>query len=129
VDCQYVDKPADPGAGPSGWNGHRPKHQPTKRIHDFHQPGSCRRHRRRLVRGRRRTARALAADGYRVALLGRRADWIKALAIEADVIDRDALVAAADRVRREFGRGVIDAQLAELKDWENTSLSTDLSSS
>jgi len=45
------------------------------------------------------------------------------------VIDRDALVAAADRVRREFGRGVIDAQLAELKDWENTSLSTDLSSS
>jgi NADP-dependent 3-hydroxy acid dehydrogenase YdfG len=59
------------------------------------------------------TARALSADGHRVALLARRVDRIKALAdelgdgalaIEADVTDRDALVAAADRVRQEFGR-------------------------
>ncbi len=58
------------------------------------------------------TARALNASGYRVALLARRVDRIKALAqelgagaiaIEADVTDRDALVAAADRVQEEFG--------------------------
>lgn len=58
-------------------------------------------------------ARALAADGYRVALLARRVDRIKALAdefgngalaIEADVTDRDALVPAANRVEQEFGR-------------------------
>jgi NADP-dependent 3-hydroxy acid dehydrogenase YdfG len=58
------------------------------------------------------TARALAAAGYRVALLARRVDRINALAdelgdgalaIEADVTDRDALVAAADRVQQEFG--------------------------
>ena len=58
------------------------------------------------------TARALAAAGYRVALLARRADRIQALAdelgdsalaIEADVTDRDALVAAAQRVREELG--------------------------
>lgn len=58
------------------------------------------------------TARALSANGYRVALLARRADRIRALAdelgagaiaIEADVTDRDALVAAADRVQRELG--------------------------
>ena len=58
------------------------------------------------------TARALAVDGHRVALLARRADPIKALAdelgggaidIEADVTDRDSIVAAADRVQRELG--------------------------
>jgi NADP-dependent 3-hydroxy acid dehydrogenase YdfG len=58
------------------------------------------------------TARALAADGHRVALLARRADRIQALADElgdgaiaigADVTDRDALVAAAQRVHGELG--------------------------
>lgn len=58
------------------------------------------------------TARSLHAAGYRVALLARRTDRIKALAdelgdgalaISADVTDRDALLAAADRVRQEFG--------------------------
>ena len=58
------------------------------------------------------TARALVADGNRVALLARRADRIRALAselgdasiaIEADVTDRDSLVRAAERVRSEMG--------------------------
>jgi NADP-dependent 3-hydroxy acid dehydrogenase YdfG len=60
------------------------------------------------------TARALAADGHRVALLARRGDRIeqlaeelggpdRALALIADVTDRDALVAAADRVQDAFG--------------------------
>jgi NADP-dependent 3-hydroxy acid dehydrogenase YdfG len=57
------------------------------------------------------TARALAADGHRVALLARRADRIQALAdeldgaiaVQADVTDRDSLVAAAERVRAELG--------------------------
>jgi NADP-dependent 3-hydroxy acid dehydrogenase YdfG len=58
------------------------------------------------------TARALGAAGYRVALLARRADRIQALAdelgngaiaIEADVTDRDSLVAAAQRVKAELG--------------------------
>jgi NADP-dependent 3-hydroxy acid dehydrogenase YdfG len=58
------------------------------------------------------TARALAADGCRVALLARRADRIATLAeelgndsiaITADVTDRDSLVAAAQRVQDELG--------------------------
>ena len=58
------------------------------------------------------TARALAADGHRVALLARRADRIQALAtelgdhaiaIEADVTDRDSITAAAARVKTELG--------------------------
>jgi NADP-dependent 3-hydroxy acid dehydrogenase YdfG len=58
------------------------------------------------------TARALAADGHRVALLARRVDRIDALAdqlgdgataIEADVTDRDSIAAAAERVQQELG--------------------------
>src|SRR3954451_2025454 len=58
------------------------------------------------------TARALSAAGYRVALMARRADRIHALAdelgdgaiaIQADVTDRDSLVAAAQRVQDELG--------------------------
>jgi NADP-dependent 3-hydroxy acid dehydrogenase YdfG len=62
------------------------------------------------------TARTLAADGHRVVLLARRLDRIealadelgkRALAIRADVTDRESLVAAAERVQREFGRADI----------------------
>jgi NADP-dependent 3-hydroxy acid dehydrogenase YdfG len=58
------------------------------------------------------TARALAADGYRVALLARRLDRMTALAeevgngsiaIAADVTDRESIVAAARRVRQDLG--------------------------
>jgi NADP-dependent 3-hydroxy acid dehydrogenase YdfG len=58
------------------------------------------------------TARALAGHGYNLALLGRRLDRIEALAVElgdsaiaiaADVTDRDSLVAAANRVQAELG--------------------------
>jgi NADP-dependent 3-hydroxy acid dehydrogenase YdfG len=58
------------------------------------------------------TARALVADGHRVALLARRAKRIQtlagelgedALSIEADVTDRGSLLAAAERVQSELG--------------------------
>jgi NADP-dependent 3-hydroxy acid dehydrogenase YdfG len=58
------------------------------------------------------TARALTTDGYRVALLARRLDRIQtlahelgdgAIAIEADVTDRDSITAASRRVQDEFG--------------------------
>src|ERR1700744_167090 len=58
------------------------------------------------------TARALAASGYRVALLARRLDRITTLAdelgngsiaVQADVTDRGNIVAAAGRVRSELG--------------------------
>ena len=58
-------------------------------------------------------ARALAGDGYQVALLARRAERIQALAdelgqgslaIEADVTDRHSLLQAAEQVADERGR-------------------------
>ena len=58
------------------------------------------------------TARALAGHGYNLALLGRRLDRIEALAAElgdsaiaiaADVTDRESLVTAANRVQAELG--------------------------
>ena len=58
------------------------------------------------------TALALAAQGYRIALLPRRADRIDALAAElgngsiavpADVTDQDSLEVAAQRVKNELG--------------------------
>jgi NADP-dependent 3-hydroxy acid dehydrogenase YdfG len=58
------------------------------------------------------TVRALAADGHRLALLARRVDRVEALAeelgdgalaIQADVTDRDSIVAAAERVQSELG--------------------------
>lgn len=60
------------------------------------------------------TARALAAEGANVALLARRVDRVEslaselgdsvtALAVEADVTDRDSMQAAAQRVAAELG--------------------------
>ncbi|MFZ0229289.1 MAG: SDR family NAD(P)-dependent oxidoreductase [Mycobacterium sp.] len=58
------------------------------------------------------TARALAVSGFRLALLARPADRVQALAgelgngaiaIQADVTDRDSVAAAADRVKAELG--------------------------
>jgi NADP-dependent 3-hydroxy acid dehydrogenase YdfG len=57
-------------------------------------------------------ARTLVTNGYRVALLARRVERITALAeelgdgalaIQADVTDRDSLVAAAGRVQQQLG--------------------------
>ena len=57
-------------------------------------------------------AKVLVAEGYRVALLGRRLERIAALAdelgngtiaVQADVTDRDSIVAAAERVQQELG--------------------------
>lgn len=62
------------------------------------------------------TARALHADGYKVALLARRQDRIDAIAadlgdgaiaIPADVTDRDSLTAAAARVKDELGGATV----------------------
>jgi NADP-dependent 3-hydroxy acid dehydrogenase YdfG len=59
------------------------------------------------------TARALTTHGYQVVLLARRVERLQqlageldpsAVAIAADVTDRDALVAAADQVCRDLGR-------------------------
>ena len=57
-------------------------------------------------------AKTLVSEGYRVALLARRLDRISALAdelqngtiaVQADVTDRDSIVAAAESVKRELG--------------------------
>ena len=62
------------------------------------------------------TARELSAAGYSVALLARRAERIEAIASElgehaiaiaADVTDREAVVAAAERVRAELGPAAV----------------------
>ena len=64
------------------------------------------------------TARALSSHGYKVALLARRADRLQqlaaelddtAVAIAADVTDRDALLAAADQVQQQLGGADVPA--------------------
>ena len=64
------------------------------------------------------TARALAAQGAKVALAARRKDRLDALAgeigglaIEADVTDREQAIAAVERTVRELGRlDIVDQQ-------------------
>lgn len=92
----------------------RPTRSTTARAdHEHEQRHRSRRDHQRSVLGiGEATARALAADGHRVALLARRADRVEALAdelgngaiaVEADVTDRDSVVAAAEGVQRELG--------------------------
>ncbi len=83
------------------------------------------------------TARALAASGYRLALLARRTDRIEALArelgneaiaIEADVTDRNALVVAAERVHKELGGTDVLITTPASCCWRRSHLSSAMSS-
>lgn len=69
------------------------------------------------------TARALHATGYSVALPARRLDRVEglaaelgegAIAVQADVTDRDTLVAAAHRVQDELGGAAVLVNNAEV---------------
>ena len=86
-------------------------HRRTSPSHERQQQERTgRRRHRRLLRHRRGDGPGTGRGRYRVALLARRADRINALAergtavaIAADVTDRDSLVAAAQRVQDELG--------------------------
>jgi NADP-dependent 3-hydroxy acid dehydrogenase YdfG len=102
---------AVPSRTPSPWKASAERSRRPDHNDQQHAGQGCRRHGASSGIGAA-TVRALAADGYRVALLARRVDRITtladelghgAIAIEADVTDRDSIVAAADRVRRELG--------------------------